>query len=70
MTDLLRSELRSEIETALNRVSAENSSNTPDFILAQFLISSLHAFDVAVQRRTEWYGHYTPSPMVSFDPIK
>ncbi len=50
------SDLRKQIEEALNRESAENGSNTPDFILAEFLIDSLAAFDKSVVRREEWYG--------------
>lgn len=53
--------LRHEIEAAINRVSAENSSNTPDFILADFLVSCLAAFDRATQERERWYGcHHRP----------
>lgn len=49
--------LRYEIEQAVNRVSAENGSNTPDFILAEFLVSCLAAFDRATQQRERWYGN-------------
>jgi hypothetical protein len=49
--------LRHEIERALNCVSAENGSNTPDFILAAFLTSCLAAFDRAVIDRERWYGY-------------
>lgn len=48
--------LRAEIEHALNRCSAENGSNTPDFILAEFLIACLAAFDTASKARERWYG--------------
>lgn len=48
--------LRKEIETVLNRSSAENVSDTPDFVLAEYLIDSLAAFDKAVRRREEWYS--------------
>lgn len=48
--------LRREIEVALNRASAENQSDTPDFILAEFLIGCLRSFDAAVNRRREWWG--------------
>lgn len=48
--------LRADIEQAINRNSAENGSDTPDFILAQFLMRCLGAFDVAVQQREGWYG--------------
>src|SRR5439155_8608840 len=47
-TTLFRSDqLRKEIETSINRTSAENGSNTPDFILAEFLTDCLAAFDKA-----------------------
>jgi hypothetical protein len=48
--------LRDRIAQAINATSSENGSNTPDFILAEYLINCLNAFDVAVNRRAEWYG--------------
>jgi hypothetical protein len=53
---VLATGLRHELERAINRVSAENGSNTPDFILADYLTSCLAAFDRAVQERERWYG--------------
>ena len=54
--------IREELEKLLNGVNAENESNTPDFILAQFLFSCLSAFDEAVNRRDKWYGvHLEPA---------
>jgi hypothetical protein len=52
-------ELRQRIEHEINCVSAENGSDTPDFILAEFLTDSLAAFDKAVNRRETWYGRKT-----------
>jgi hypothetical protein len=40
----------------INRLSLENGSNTPDFILADYLIESLKAYERANQRRDRWYG--------------
>jgi hypothetical protein len=48
--------LRDELRDAINRVSAENGSNTPDLILANFLQEVLEAFDEAVRGRDLWYG--------------
>lgn len=48
--------LKEEIEHAINRASAENGSNTPDFILAEYLVSCLTAFDVASRSREKWFG--------------
>lgn len=50
------SEFRNEIEHAINRASMENGSNTPDFILANYLQNCLSAFDIAVKQRDNWYG--------------
>lgn len=48
--------LRKEIEEAINKVSAENESNTPDFILAEYLMNCLENFDMAVKQRDRWYS--------------
>lgn len=45
---------RRKLEILLNS-QCENGSDTPDFILANFLIDSLKAFDNAVNLRTKWY---------------
>lgn len=46
---------RRELETVINRHSRENGSDTPDFILAQYLADCLAAWDRAMALRTEWY---------------
>jgi hypothetical protein len=48
------SDIRKEIETAINRCCAENGSDTPDFILAEFLTDCLAAWDKAVDARERW----------------
>jgi hypothetical protein len=48
--------LEKRLRDLLNSCSAENDSNTPDFILAQYLMGCLAAFNVAVQQRENWYG--------------
>ena len=47
---------RTELIGLLNKHSLENGSNTPDFILADYLISCLSSFDTAVSDRSAWYG--------------
>ncbi len=49
-------DLRSELATLLNRHSRENVSNTPDFILRDYMWDALKAFERGVKRREEWYG--------------
>lgn len=46
---------RGEIEHLINRHSRENGSDTPDFILAEYLTDCLDAYDKALQRREAWY---------------
>ena len=54
-----------ELRELINRHSKENASNTPDFILAQYIESSLTAFETATQQRETWYGRDArPSPIV------
>ena len=46
----------SELHNLINRHSMENASNTPDFILAQYLTNCLRAWNQATQQRETWYG--------------
>lgn len=50
------SEFRSELKSLLNFHSRENGSNTPDHILADYLLAALAAFDSATAARESWYG--------------
>ncbi len=45
-----------KLEALINENSMENGSNTPDFILAEFLIHCLATFDKVTKQRDEWYG--------------
>lgn len=49
-------EFRKKLEDLINCCSMENGSDTPDWILAQYLLDCLHAFDVATFQRERWYG--------------
>lgn len=53
-----------ELSSLINKYSKECDSNTPDFILAQFLYECLKAFNVATQQRESWYGR-DPRPSES-----
>lgn len=44
-----------ELRALLNRYSLENQSDTPDFILANYLISCLEVFAVATRERESWH---------------
>lgn len=56
--------LKDDIRNALNRRCRENESNTPDFILADFMFSCLKAFEEATKARDQWYG-ISPRPGMS-----
>lgn len=58
-----RTGFRAELETLINRHSKESGSDTPDFILADYMADCLDAYDKAVTRRTEWYR---PEPREAF----
>jgi hypothetical protein len=45
-----------ELTELLNRFSKENGSNTPDFILANYLISCLETYNSTIKEREKWYG--------------
>ena len=46
-----------KLRVLIDQCSEENASNTPDFILAQYLSGCLDAFNIAIQQRENWYGH-------------
>ena len=45
-----------ELGSLLNKHSQENASNTPDWVLAQFLRGCLAAWNQGTQQRETWYG--------------
>lgn len=47
---------RKELETLINKHSLENGSDTPDFILADYVSKCLKTFDETIQAREQWYG--------------
>ena len=49
------STFQEDLTSLINRHSAENGSNTPDFILAKYLGGCLDAFNAAVSDRERWY---------------
>ena len=59
---------RNELEHLINQYSLENGSNTPDGILADYLVDCLQAFDRAVLSREKWYGRPDGKPIVLSAP--
>ena len=52
----LTSSFGKELEALINKHCQENASNTPDYLLAQYLLGCLAAFNTVVQQRETWYG--------------
>jgi hypothetical protein len=61
-------EFEKELESLVNKYSKENDSNTPDFILAQFILRSLYAFNCGVNDREKWYGREEKDAITSLTP--
>lgn len=51
-----RPEFEEKLRATLNLACAENESDTPDYILATYLLTCLDAFNHAVVAREAWYG--------------
>jgi len=45
-----------ELKSLLNRYSKENNSNTPDFVLSEYLINCLKAYNKALKSRDKWFN--------------
>jgi hypothetical protein len=50
-----------ELLDLINKHSMENHSDTPDFILRDYLMACLQAFDVAIRVRETWYNKIAES---------
>ena len=53
---------RQELSNLINKYSAENGSDTPDFVLARYLQNCIKNFDAAVKERDEWYKPERKNP--------
>jgi hypothetical protein len=51
---------RDELAAVINRYSRENTSNTPDFLLAEYLDAHLVLIGDLIRKRDEWYGRAYP----------
>lgn len=65
------SKFEKELQALINRYCLENGSNTPDFMLAEYLSDCLAVFNKTVNLREQWYGRKLtmldnmPAPPVS-----
>ena len=59
----ITTEFKKELEDLINRYCIENGSDTPDFILANYLVGCVENFNFAVSAREVWYGRMVePEP--------
>lgn len=49
-------EFREELQALINSYCMENESDTPDFLLAAYLIKCLDAYNECVMQRDQWLG--------------
>ena len=49
-----RASLFRDLRDLLNRHSVEGESNTPDFILADYMLGCLQIYENTLRRRTAW----------------
>lgn len=54
--DLQATELQVKLRNSLREVCADYKSDTPEYILADFMIECLNAFDKATRRRDKTIG--------------
>lgn len=49
-----RTNFREKLQKLINETSQENFSNTPDYILADYLMNCLFNFEAALRSRDDW----------------
>jgi hypothetical protein len=54
----------------INEYSLENSSDTPDFVLAEYMLNCLTAFNLATHRREQFYGRECGGSIKNSEPEK
>ena len=60
--DSIEPSLPEDLRSLLNRYSCESVSGTPDYILAEYVLDCLKAFNAAVVNRGDWRGESVELP--------
>ena len=63
-------EFRMELENLINNHSLEKNSDTPDFILAEYLTDCLETFDKIIKKREKWYNRESKLSSLSNNNLK
>ena len=50
------SHFEQKLTDIINGHSMENGSNTPDFLLAEYMVGCLEIFNRTIAKRAEWHG--------------
>lgn len=58
----MKRDLKNELRALLNSHSAENASNTPDFLLAEYMLGCLEIYNITIQKRDAWRGCTDTAP--------
>jgi hypothetical protein len=58
MTNKSEPTFQKQLEELINKNCIENGSDTPDFLLAEYLGDCLAAYNKTVKAREKWYGRY------------
>ena len=51
-----KSDFKKELAGLINKYSLENRSNTPDYLLANYLMACLDNYSHIVRNRDDWYN--------------
>ena len=51
-----KADLEKKLADIINIACRENDSNTPDFLLAEFMMNCLGAFELTSNKREVWFG--------------
>lgn len=49
-------QFKKDLEALINKHSMENGSDTPDFMIADYLCKCLIAYNKTIEQRERWYG--------------
>ena len=56
MKDEKYEEFLRELSSVINKHSVENRSDTPDFMLAEFMAGCLNVYENTIRNRGDWFG--------------
>jgi hypothetical protein len=60
-------EFEKDLAILINKHSIENKSDTPDFVLARYLVKCLQSYESAILKRDEWYYDEKPDELGFID---